>query len=113
MSIMLVKVFIKRQIIEGKEMDVFALLKKLRFKAMNQEGYISGETLISPDDPRKILVISTWQGREKWNDWKKNEDRKKIDAQLEEMQIDPTLYEPFVFSKYWISVQKGFPDFPG
>ncbi len=113
MSIMLVKVFIKRQIKKGKEMEAFTLLKKLRFKAMDQEGYISGETLISSDDPQKIQVISTWQGRENWNSWKENEDRKKIDAQLEESQVEPTSYEPFVFSKYRISVQKGFPDFPG
>ena len=33
---MLVKIFIKRNIKEGKEKEVFALIKKLRFEAMNQ-----------------------------------------------------------------------------
>ena len=44
---MLVKVFIKRNIKKGKEKEAFALIKKLRFKAMNQEGHISGENLVT------------------------------------------------------------------
>lgn len=107
---MLVKVFIKRKIKSGKEMEVFTLLKKLRFQAMNQEGYISGETLVSAGDARTVMVISTWQSMENWDAWRNDEARKKLDAGLEEFQESPTEYEPFVFSKYWISVQKGFPE---
>ncbi len=110
---MLVKVFINRHVKEGKEMEVFALLKKIRFNAMNQEGYISGETLISADDPHKIMVVSTWQNIENWNTWKESEERKKNDTLLEELQTEPTFYEAFVFSKYWISVQQGFPECRG
>jgi hypothetical protein len=44
---MIVKVMIKRKIKEGKAREVFALLNKFRADAMNQKGYISGETLIS------------------------------------------------------------------
>ena len=110
---MLVKVFIKRNIKEGKEKEVFALIKKLRFKAMNQEGYISGENLVSTNDPQELMVVSTWQSIENWTKWKESDERKNIDAQLEELQSAPTAYESFVFSKYRISVQTGFSDFAG
>ena len=107
---MLVKVFIKRQIAEGKCDEAFALLKALRFAAMEQEGYVSGETLIRAGDPHKIMVISTWQGLENWQKWKESAKRKELEAQLEALHTEPVLYEPYVFSKYRLSVEKGFPD---
>ncbi len=110
---MLVKVFIKRNIKEGKEKEVFALIKKLRFKAMDQEGYISGENLVSTDNPQELMVVSTWQGLENWNKWKKSDGRKNIEVQLEEFQSAPATCESFVFNKHRISVQTGFSDFAG
>jgi len=108
---MLVKVFIKRNIKEAREKEAFALIKKLRFKAMNQEGHISGENLVSTDDSQKIMVVGTWQGLENWTKWKKSDERKNIEAQLAELQSAPTTYESFVFSKHRISVKMGFSDF--
>ena len=111
---MLVKIFIRRRIKEGKDKEAFMLLKKIRFNAMNHEGYISGETLISAEDPQEVMVVSTWHSMEKWASWKESEGRKGLDAKLEELQEEPTEYEPFVFSKYRLSVQTGFqdPDIP-
>ena len=48
---MVFKVLTKRLIHENKIKEVFALLKKLRREAMNQPGYISGETLVNQYDP--------------------------------------------------------------
>ena len=42
---MSVKVTIKRHIKSGKAKEVFALLNQARSAAMNQKGYITGETL--------------------------------------------------------------------
>jgi hypothetical protein len=64
--IMAVKVLIKRHIKEGKAKEVFALLNKTRAIAMNQKGYITGETLMSHYDPHRVIVISTWQTIENW-----------------------------------------------
>jgi hypothetical protein len=52
---MIVKVMIRRKIQEGKAREVFALLNKFRSDAMNQKGYISGETLVNHDDPSDSL----------------------------------------------------------
>ena len=107
---MIVKVFIKRQVREGRVMEAFELLKKLRYNAMNRHGYISGETLVSTNDHNEIMVASTWHNMEDWTSWKESAERKTIDAQLEELQAKATVYEPFVFSKYRLAVTKGFPD---
>ena len=107
---MLLKVLIKRQVKRGDEMKFLGLLKELRSCAMGCDGYISGETLISADDPQKVMVVSTWQNVESWKQWKESEARKRIDAILEKLQVEPTSYEPYVFSQYWLSVQKGFPE---
>jgi len=72
---MVVKVLIKRKFKEGKAREVFSLLNKFRSYAMNQKGYISGETLLNHDDPQKILVISIWQDIENWMKWRENSDR--------------------------------------
>jgi heme-degrading monooxygenase HmoA len=102
---MMVKVMIKRQIKEGKEAEVLDLLKKLRFIALDQDGYISGETLISTNNPLKLIVISTWESMDDWTRWKTSAERAKIESQLESLQEEPSLFESFVLSKYWLTVK--------
>ena len=106
---MLVKVIIKRDVTENMEKDFFSHLKNLRFNAMDQKGYISGETLICAENTNKMLVISKWETLEDWNNWKLNKKRMEIDARLNELQDNPTIYEPYVFSKYRAAAEQGFP----
>ena len=103
---MIVKVFIRRRIKEGKESEVLNLVKQLRFKAMDHDGYISGETLINATDPMEVMVVSNWENIESWSKWKQSEGRAEIDAQLLGLQEKPTEYEPFVLSKYWLTVKE-------
>ncbi len=97
---MAVKVMIKRHIKEGKTKDVFALLNKTRSDAMNQRGYITGETLMSYNDPHRLLVVSTWQSIENWLAWKDNDDRKANEAKLEQFLEFPTEYDEYIFGTY-------------
>jgi len=106
---MLTTVFIKRHMAVGSDKEFLALVKKLRVNAMEHAGYISGETLVSTDDPQELLVISRWQSREDWNDWKESDARKSIDEALGKLQTQPTEYRSFVFSKFRLTVQRGFP----
>ena len=91
------------------EKEFFNHLKKLRFNAMNEDGYISGETLICAEDTRKVLVISKWQSLVDWNNWKNNDKRNEIDTLLSIHQANKTVYEPYVFSKYKAAAEQGFP----
>ena len=97
---MAVKVLIKRRIKEGKTKEVFALLNNVRTTAMNQKGYITGETLISYNDPRSILVVSTWQSIEHWLNWKDNKERRANEARLEQYLEFPTEYDEYIFGTY-------------
>jgi heme-degrading monooxygenase HmoA len=98
--IMAVKVLIKRHIKEGKSKEVFALLNKTRAIAMNQKGYITGETLMSHYDPHRIIVISTWQTIDNWLAWKDNKERMANEAKLEQYLEFPTEYEEYVFGTF-------------
>ena len=101
---MLVKVLMRRQLSNGTARKVFSLIRKIRARAMNQKGYISGETLIDHDDPQKTMVIGTWQSMDDWLAWKEDPSRKELETRLEPLLEGPTEYEAFVYSKYYLSV---------
>lgn len=101
---MLVKIFMRRRMKEGNLNNIFALIRKIRAIAMNQHGYISGETLVDYNDPKETLVISTWQSMEDWMKWNENPLRKEIEVQLEELLEKPTEYKVFVYSKYHLKI---------
>lgn len=93
---MLAKIIIKRRFKTVKTREIVALLTKLRSAAMSQPGYISGETLTNYADQQDVCVIATWQSMEEWLNWKKNPDRKNIEAMLEIFQLGPTVYEEYL-----------------
>lgn len=85
---MAVKILIQRKVKPGREKELNKAVRELRSKAIHAQGYISGETLCSIEDPSVHLVISTWKSIEDWNNWFNTRERKafqqKIDAMLEE-----------------------------
>ena len=101
---MLIKVFIKRRFNEGKAKDVFSLIRKIRARAMNRKGYISGETLIDHADSRKTMVIGTWQSMDDWLNWEQDPRRKELEEDLERFLEAPAEYEIYIYSKYYLSV---------
>lgn len=93
-----VKILIQRKIRPGKESEFGKALRELRSKAIHAQGYISGETLCSIEDPSLHLVISTWNTLEDWNRWATSAERKvfqkKTDAMLEgATKVTPYQYE--------------------
>ena len=57
----MIKVLLERSI-KGKNVkEITRLLRMMRVLAMQQPGYISGETLHAVDDPNHYLVISSWE----------------------------------------------------
>lgn len=90
---MAVKVFIRRQIPLGKENEIMDLVKELRKLALSQPGYISGETLVSFDDPQKFLVISTWRSIDDWKAWEASPERTAKQSKIDEITGNVTEYE--------------------
>ena len=89
------KILIKRKFKKGKEKEILALLRELRSGALNQPGYISGETLTSTENPRTMMVIGTWHDMENWYNWKRNNTRQTLEQMLETYQEGSTEYQEF------------------
>ena len=85
----------RKEIQDNKTKEARALLNTLRIGAMNQPGYISGETLFNQYDPKCIMVISIWQTVDDWEKWKESDERSAIEAQFEILLQEPAEYEAF------------------
>jgi heme oxygenase (mycobilin-producing) len=79
----MVKVLMERTIRGQNVGDIVRLLRQLRVLAMQQPGYISGETLHGVDAPNYYLVISAWESLGQWQDWFNNPERQKLSAEID------------------------------
>ena len=90
---MAVKVIIKRKVSESDARQMIPLFRKMRSMAMNQEGYIAGETLRNMNDPEDFIVISNWQSSEHWVKWLESPERQEIQSQIDNLLGGQTQYE--------------------
>ena len=93
---MIAKILIKRTFQKDSDRQILPILQKMRAAAMNQPGYISGETLTNYENPQRVTVISTWQNMESWAKWRSSPERAKLESMLEVFQVGPTEFEEFV-----------------
>lgn len=94
---MAIRILIHREIEPGKELRLNQLLLRLRAKAMQAGGYISGETLRSLDNPHSFLVISTWDSLEEWRAWEANPERKQLQDEIDQLLRAPSRSEVYVY----------------
>ena len=88
--IMAVKILIQRKIKPGKEKELNKAVRELRSEAIHAEGYISGETLCSIEDPSIHMVMSTWRSIEDWHRWVNSPERKAFEQKIDTMLEEPT-----------------------
>ena len=91
----MVKVLVERKIAGKNVGEIVRLLRQLRVKAMQQPGYISGETLHSVDDPNFYLVISTWESLTQWQAWHHHPLRQELAAEIDAHLESPTRLRVF------------------
>ena len=72
---MSVKILIKRKFKEEALKNASAMLIQARTNAMGHKGYISTETLVNFEDPQSVLIVSMWQSKEEWDDYKNSATR--------------------------------------
>ncbi len=89
---MAVKIFIKRSVPDYLSNRMTPLITKLRANAINQTGYIGGETLRRMDRQDEYLVISNWASIKDWNQWLANKEKKEIQTQIDELTGQTTEY---------------------
>ncbi len=94
------KILIKRKFQVGKKREIISLLRELRAQAMEQPGYISGQTLASAADPQLLLVIGSWETLDDWRRWRKNPTRQALEQVLESYQVGPAQYEEFILGGF-------------
>ena len=90
---MAVRILIKRTVPSGKAKDLIPLFRQMRILAMEQPGYISGETLRRLDHPDQFLVISTWDSSADWKTWVKTRERQDIQDRIDTLLGGETEYE--------------------
>ena len=90
-----IKVLIKRRFKEGYVNEINKVIKEIRFGAMDQEGYITSETMWDHEDPFRVVIVSNWRRIEYWNKWKNSDLRKSIEQKFQKFLSDETEYEIF------------------
>ena len=93
----MIKVIIERKIKTGKESEAWDLLHELRSKAIQQSGYVTGETLMGYADSSLWFAIGTWLEAENWQAWLNSPVRKTIvdrEKALIDAPIKTTLLKP-------------------
>ncbi len=86
---MIIKIIIDRQFKKVPSADDIRIFNDLRIRAMGQNGYISGETLVDAEDNKKIVVLSVWSSVDDWETWRNSRERANLETRL-----TPHLEEP-------------------
>ena len=89
---MAVKINIRRRVPKGKEAQLLPLLLMLRSKALNQPGYISGETLRNVNEAEDYVTISTWKSVDDWKACEIGRERWEIQAKIDDLLEEKTAY---------------------
>lgn len=89
---MSVKIFIKRKVQQQNILELTVLLKKLRTLTLEQDGYVSGETLGRIDKNDECMVISTWRSVEDWNRWVNDPKRIEVQTKIDDILGEETEY---------------------
>lgn len=93
----MVKILLERNI-KGKHVaEIVRLLRQLRILAMQQPGYVAGETLHAVNDPNHYLVISSWESLDHWQGWVNNPERQKLEAEVDSYLESPTTMRVFSY----------------
>ena len=90
---MAIEVIIRRKVKAGfQAKQLVPLILKLRAMALEQPGYICGETLSNLENPEECLVIARWKSIDDWKRWLSSEDRAIIDNKIESLTGEPAKY---------------------
>jgi heme-degrading monooxygenase HmoA len=73
----MIRVLIERRVREGTGPEYERLQREVRFEALREHGYFTGETWRDLDDPHHYAVISTWRSRHDWEGWTASDARRR------------------------------------
>lgn len=92
---MAIRILIRRTVPADKAREMIPLFKQMRQLALQQRGYISGETLRNYNNSEEFLVISSWQSVSDWETWLKSKERQEIQDKIDQLLGGRTRYDIF------------------
>ena len=90
---MSVKILIKRRFKKQSLENAQEMLIKARTNAMDSKGYISTETLVNYDDPQSFIILSMWQNKEDWDNYRYSSTRKEHEEKYADIFEGPAEYD--------------------
>ncbi len=90
-----VQVIIKRKLSINNPQELIPLLSELHSHAMEQPGYLFGETLRNIENLEEYMVVSKWETAADWTRWFQNKKRREIQGRVDSIIGEKTFYEIF------------------
>jgi quinol monooxygenase YgiN len=95
---MLARSLLYMQPVEGRRDDVIALFERLGVpeRALQQDGCLSVELQVAPEEAAPILVTALWSDRSAYDGWLANPWRESVTPELEALLTEPpagTVYD--------------------
>jgi quinol monooxygenase YgiN len=88
-----IKVLIKRRFKKEHSNRINHVIKEVRFAAMDQEGYLSSETLRDHQDPLRVVVASNWRSIKNWKNSASRKSREKKFAKFLDGQTEYEIFD--------------------
>jgi len=85
----MVKVIVERKVKKGKEAELMRLLREVKSAATLYPGYISGETMVSNDDPTVFLVVANFTDVGAFKKWRDHPERLQVTAKIDALLEQP------------------------
>lgn len=92
---MAINILITRRFKPDHVHEALAHNAKLRALATVQEGYLYGKSLVSREDPQKVIVLSSWENVDDWENWHSSDIRKEYYKKLRLTLEEPEAIEVF------------------
>jgi heme-degrading monooxygenase HmoA len=85
----MIRVVIERTLSREGDEEIQRAMRDLRREAIQQPGYVSGETLRDNANPHHFVILSTWRSPEEWEAWANSDRRREVEGQIRAMSIEP------------------------
>jgi quinol monooxygenase YgiN len=95
---MLARSLLYMQPLQGRRDELIELFERLRVpeRALQQDGCLSVELQVSPDESGPVLVTALWSHRDAYDGWLANPWRESVTPELEALLTEPpagTVYD--------------------
>jgi len=74
---------------QGSEVRWDQLMRERMATVKARAGWIGGQLLQPDDDPRRRVIVGTWQTRDDWKEWHADPTFKKTRAELDQLVNGP------------------------